>query len=173
MALENVENTYPLKRRLPSLIILALTLQTGVATAEEWSVYNDGESSCQISYPGNLFTSDGLVTRGVARFAGPNERTFFRIMEAENQGNLSLKALKGKYFSENVPGRIIYERSTDDFLVFSGYRKDRIFYARVELSPDKETMCIFEITYPREQKRSFDKVVTRMSYSLSADRRGN
>ncbi len=151
-----------------TLPIAALIIQTVVATAEEWSVYHDRESVCQISYPRNLFARDGPVVRGVARFTGPNEETFCRVMEAENQGELSLKALKSKYFSENVPGKIIYERSTDDFLVFSGYRRDRIFYARVELSPDKGTMCIFEITYPREQKRSFDKLVTRMSYSLSA-----
>ena len=148
--------------------LLLMLLPTGFAAANDWATYRDAERGCHISYPRNLFTRDDRVGGGVARFTGPNEQTFFRVMEADNHGKLSLEALRRKYFSENVPGKIIYERRTKDFLVFSGYRKQRVFYARVELSPDKRTMCIFEITYPRVQKRAFDAVVTRMSHSFSA-----
>jgi hypothetical protein len=149
-----------------SLALLLETTATGItsARADNWAIYREGGSGCQVSYPKNLFKKDARK-RGATRFSGPDDKTLFRIMEAGNEGELSLPRLKDKYF--NIPGKVTYQRTTTDFLVLSGYRRDRIFYTRVELSSDRRTICIFEITYPKQRKGAFDRLVTRMSHSFS------
>ena len=137
------------------------------ARADVWKDYWSIDRGCRGSYPTALFSEeDQNDDATTARFSGPERRTFFRIIEADNAEELSLLELKNKYFGPSVPGDVIYRRTTNDFLVFSGYRGDLIFYARVELSGENRTMCIFEITYPRELKREYDRLVTRMSHSL-------
>ena len=144
---------------------------TSPARADEWRTYWSADRGCSVSYPGNLFSEDDRDNEDAAtsRFLGPDSRTFFRLIETDNEDELPLPELKSKYFGRSVPGDVIYRRTTSDFLVFSGYRRERIFYTRVELSPANRTICIFEITYPRELKREFDHLVTRMSHSLSVN----
>ena len=155
-----------LKSTTVSLVLALEACGIMPAMADDWTIYREG--SCQVSFPRSLFTKDVRQSGHPALFSGPNEKTFFRIMEADNEEEFSLKTLRNKYFGADVPGDVSYQRSTEDFLVLSGYRRDRIFYTRVELSADKRTICILELTYPRKQKRSFDQLVTRMSHSFSA-----
>ena len=152
-------------------MFLVLGFLAPPAGAGDWATYWSADRGCKVSYPADLFSEDDLDNEGAetARFLGPDRKTFFRIIEADNAEELSLPQLKNKYFGPSIPGDVTYRRTTDDFLVFSGYRRERVFYARVELSVDNRTMCIFEITYPRELKREFDRLVTRMSHSLSAN----
>lgn len=95
------------------------------AMADDWTIYREG--SCQVSFSRSLFTKDVSQSGHPALFSGPNEKTFFRIMEADNKEEFSLKTLRNKYFSAEVPGDVSYQRSTEDFLVLSGYRAIRFF----------------------------------------------
>jgi hypothetical protein len=157
-------------RRITAILLtllLAISVGNQSALADSWTTYRQGNPECRVSYPQNLFRKDTRERGKPTRFSGPDKKTFFRIMEADNDEELSLRTLRARYFGADIPGKVIYQRATDKFLVLSGYRRDRIFYIRVELSSDRKTICILEITYPRQQKRVFDPLVTRMSHSFS------
>jgi hypothetical protein len=157
------------RRILAGLGVVALAYSPSSARSESWAVYHDSIYDCRLEYPSFLFTQEPLdLTQEAQRFSGPNTQTYFRVMGVNNKDGLTPEGVKAKYRRSDVPGEIVYERTTSDFLVLSGYRGDSIFYTKVSLSADERNICILEITYPRGEKRTFDDVVTRMSRSFVA-----
>lgn len=153
-------------------LVWGLTAFTGpVAAAATWAVYRDSVDGCRIDYPAGVFSQDALdVAKDFQRFSGPGEDTFFRVMGVENEDDLSPEEIRATYLKENAPGDVVYDRTKDDFLVLSGHRGASIFYTRIAVSSDRRTLCIVEIAYPREQKRAFDAIVTRMSRSFRVEK---
>lgn len=151
---------------LPFLILLSVA-----APADElgWKAYRDTIEKCQLDYPSSLFEAEAYdAASDIQRFAGPGASTYFRVRGVENAEGLSPADVRGKYLAADVPGDIVYERTKGEFLVLSGYRGSDIYYTKVALSPDRDTLCILEITYPRSDKAKFDAIVTRMSRSFRA-----
>ena len=139
------------------------------AGAADWAVYRDSVHDCRLEYPNSLFTQDPLdVAEDFQRFSGPDAQTFIRLMGVDNDDHLTPDGIKAKYLKANVGEDIVYESTKTDFLVLSGFRGDSIFYTRIAVSGDNRTICVLEISYPRQAKRAFDDVVTRMSRSFAA-----
>ena len=157
-----------MRRLIPILVLLAsMVIPTAAVRGEEWSVYSDSVHGCRIEYLLEFSARTSSTWRRISSvFSGPREDTFFRVMGVDNDEFLEPEKIRSTYLEENAPGDVVYDRTRDDFLVLSGYRGDSIFYTRIAVSGDKRTLCIVEIAYPREQKREFDQIVTRMSRSF-------
>jgi hypothetical protein len=154
-------------RRLGLAIAVTPMLAPLQGHAETWAQYRDSTSDCQLEYPDALFTQEPLdLEEDIQRFSGPNEQTYFRVRAVDNQDRLTPAEIKARYVRSDIPGEVVYERTRPDFLVLSGYRDDSIFYTKIAVSADERMVCILEITYPRQAKREFDDVVTRMSRSF-------
>ena len=147
--------------------LLAAPVPAGAAT---WEVYRDKAEGCRIEYPARVFRPEAMDdSQNHQRFAGPNDRVYFRVMGVANEDDLSPREIRAAYLHENQPGEVVYQATRNDFLVLSGYRGDSIFYTRVAVSPDRRTLCIVEIAYPTVEKHAFDAIVTRMSRSFRVE----
>ena len=62
----------------------------------------------------------------------------------------------------------VYRRVTPRVLAVSGFRGDKIWYARCNFSMSRVN-CV-ALNYPAQEKRNWDAVVTRMSNTLSVPR---
>ena len=139
-----------------SIAISAFLLVPGLFTpapagATDWAVYRDSVHDCRLEYPNALFSQDPLdVEEDFQRFSGPDARTFIRLMGVDNDDHLTPDGIKAKYLKANVGEDIVYESTKTDFLVLSGFRGDSIFYTRIAVSGDNRTICVLEISYPRQ-----------------------
>jgi hypothetical protein len=157
----------PMRYAIPTLLFALAAFAPASSRSESWAVYHDSIHDCRLEYSSALFTRDPFdSTKESQRFSGPNTQTFFRISGMDNKEHLTPNDLKTKYLEADAPGDIVYERTKPEFLVLSGYRGDSIFYIKAAVSPDNRTICVLEIFYPRNAKRAFDNVVTRMSRSF-------
>jgi len=63
----------------------------------------------------------------------------------------------------DLPSQIDYKRGTSTFFAVSKVGRNRIFYRRCNFA--QKIHCI-ELAYPKEEKRAWDSIVTRISLSL-------
>ncbi len=154
-----------MKHAIPALLLFLVPI---AAVAESWEVYQDEAHGCTLEYASGMFTEDAVDKDKFQRFSGPNKHTYFRVKGLPNQENWTPEQIRAEYIKERGAD-VVYERTKSDFLVLSGIRDGNIFYTRVALSPDNETICVLDISYPSKKKRAFDALVTRMSRSFAAE----
>jgi len=150
------------------LLLVFGTAGSTLAHAESWTRYQGGVDRCRLDYPSHLFDLGRMDSEKVQWFSGPDKNTYFRVSSISNEEQLTPREIRAEYVKEKGKADLVYERTKTDFLVLSGFRGSNIFYTKVALSPDNETVCVLHISYPRKAKRAFDAVVTRMSRSFTA-----
>ncbi len=158
-----------MKRTIPALLLISGILAPSAALAAKWAVYEDGEHGCRLEYASSLFGEPSVDDEDFQRFAGPDQHTYFRVKSLPNEKNWTAGQIREEYTKSRRAGDVVYARTKRDFLVLSGIRGKNIFYTKVALSPDNETICVLHMSYPRKSKRAFDAIVTRMSRSFTAD----
>jgi hypothetical protein len=131
-----------------------------------WRVYDDAKHGCELEYPATIFAADAAHPNEPRRFSSSDENVYFRILGTVNSAGWTPAEIKRKYLGSRMPGKVVYERTKDEFLVLSGYRNGNIFYTKVVVSGDRRIACILDLTYPRAMKHKFDRIVTRMSRSF-------
>ena len=156
-----------MKYPVPVLLLIFAAVAPTPAHAESWAVYN--EDKCRLKYPISLFDQGGIDAENFQRFSGPNKDTYFRTIGLPNEEQLTPGEIRAEYIKKKGTTDLVYERTKSDFLVLSGYRGKNIFYTKIALSPDNETICVLHLSYPRKAKRAFDAIVTRMSRSFAAE----
>jgi hypothetical protein len=155
------------KYPVPVLLLIFAAVAPTPAHAESWAVYN--EDKCRLTYASSLFNRGAMNSEKFQQFYGPDKHTYFRVKGLPNEEKLNPKKIRSEYIKEKGAADVVYERTKRDFLVLSGYRGQNIFYTKIALSPDNETICVLHISYPRKAKRAFDAIVTRMSRSFTAE----
>lgn len=155
------------------LAVLALLLAwspfaSTAAYAQNWTRYQSHVDRCRLDYPSDVFHLGAMDAENVQWFSGADKNTFFRVNSLSNEDRLTPRQIRAEYLRDKRKNDLVYERTKSDFLVMSGFRGSNIFYTKVSLSPDNETICVLHISYPRKAKRAFDAVVTRMSRSFTA-----
>jgi hypothetical protein len=164
-----VEGLPPMRCGKSALALAGLTIICVLpASAQDltWRVYDDAEHGCELEYPATIFAADAVRSDQPRRFSSSDENVYFRILGTVNSAGWTPAEIKRKYLGSSMPGKVVYERTKDEFLVLSGYRNGNIFYTKVVVSDDRRVACILDLTYPRAMKRRFDGIVTRMSRSF-------
>ncbi len=154
---------------IPALLFIVAAFAPTASRAESWAVYQDDLHECRLDYASDVFTQGSIDEDEFQRFSGPNRQTYFRVKGLPNEEKWSPEQIRAEYIKSRGADDVVYERTKSDFLVLSGFRGDNIFYTKVALSSDNETICVLDISYPRKAKRAFDAVVTRMSRSFAAE----
>ena len=157
-----------MKPRLAVLLLISVAFGTTPGFAETWAKFRDDTEKCRLVYPSSVFTTSSTDEENYQRFSGPEGDTYFRILALENEDHLTPAEIKAEYIKKKGTKDLVYDRSKKDFLVLSGFQGRLIFYTKIALSSDNETICVLHISYPRKAKRAFDAIVTRMSRSFSA-----
>ncbi len=168
-------------RAFTALLMMLLPQPAGTAEALpaplaqggplNWSVMSDAFGAA-VDYPASIFTAPALPPpRGVGQSLVSNDGSARFMMYAErNEGHLTPE----EYIRRNLAGpqsKLEYRRVTDRFFAISSTTPDDIFYSRCNFPEGAagNIHCIF-LSYPKNEKRAWDYVVTRMSLSLRSRR---
>lgn len=149
---------------LSAVIVLSLVPQLALAGDIEWRRYTIASTGASVDMPVSIFTSDaGAPDGGTGRkFFTADRRADFTVQSVANPSNDS----PGTFLARmQPPAGISYKRVTSDFFVVSSIRDDRIWYNRCNRG--RSTMNCVLINYPAAEKRQWDRVVTRISHTLT------
>jgi hypothetical protein len=136
-----------------------------------WSVMTDAFGAA-VDYPASIFTAPAAPPpRGFGQSLVSNDGSARFMMYAErNESHLTPE----EYIRRNLAGpqsKLEYRRVTDRFFAISSTTPDDIFYSRCNFPEGAagNIHCIF-LSYPKNEKRAWDDIVTRMSLSLRSRR---
>jgi hypothetical protein len=148
-----------------SLAAASLPFEPAVAA---WASESDPELGFTFSYPNELFdraAGDGKPS--FHYFASEDTEAKFLVGGWNNSAGQSPEALK-RWMMENVGGydETTYRPRGRSWFVLSGYRGDIIYYEKVMFSCGDRMVSVFAITYPINQRDTYDPVVERMEDSF-------
>lgn len=149
-------------------VLLAIAVLPTSGLAATWAIYQDDSGKCRLSYASSVFTPGEIDAEDFQRFSGPDKDIYFRVAGLPNDEGLSPREIKAEYIKNRGKSKIVYEHTNTNFLVLSGIRDRKIFYSKIAVSPNGESICVLHIVYPQKAKREFDAVVTRMSRTFKA-----
>jgi len=164
-----------------AIIFATMVVISGAAAQEPTELgaarHREPRSGTTLDYPKGLFSSR----------VGPSRLgTGERLVTEDRRATLSIYSLPaargstpGSLVRNNVQSlttwlsrgsdvrRVHYKRITARFFALSAVRGGRIFYTRCNLGRTRTLHC-FEVSYPANEKRAWDRPVTRMSHSLGS-----
>jgi hypothetical protein len=155
-------------RRLVRRFAVALVLfgvAGGAGAQEGWRTYSNPNLGTRVEFPADLFS----VAEG-----RPEQGSGVRFRTADGRARLSIYSLRNEqgltpatWLRTNlqVPRQsLYYQRIAPTFFAISANHQNLIYYSRCNFV-QSVIHCIYVI-YPREQKRAFDPIVTRISRTL-------
>ena len=119
-------------------------------------------------YPADIFSvPDGKADKGLGqRFNSADGRSVLTIYARENEDDDT----PASYLRKNLRvarSSLDYQRVTRSFFAISSEHQDIVLYSRCNFSTDAGgAIHCFDLVYPREDKRAWDSIVTRISRSL-------
>jgi hypothetical protein len=145
------------------LSVAAASFPAGEARAG-WALESDPELGFTFSYPSELFDrAEGYDKPSFHYFASEDSQAKFLVGGWDNSAGQSPETLK-RWMMENVGGydELTYRPRGRSWFVLSGYRGDKIYYEKVMFSCEGQLVSVFAITYPVDQRETYDPVVERM-----------
>jgi hypothetical protein len=132
-----------------------------------WESYEVPEFGTRVQIPAGIFVPAGKPAQGSGqRFERADGRAVLSIYSRTNNMGES----PATYLRQNLRvdrSALDYERIARSFFAVSLERDGVILYSRCNFSSRaRAAIHCFDLTYPQEEKRSWDAVVTRISLSL-------
>jgi hypothetical protein len=149
------------------LVTLASTAQSREQKPVDWRTFEIPDFGTRIQYPAGTFSPAGKPETGVGqRFERADGRAVLSIYSRPNEAGDN----PATYLRSNLRvsrSALDYARITRSFFAISSERHGVILYSRCNFSGGaRGAIHCFDLKYPREEKRSWDAVVTRISLSL-------
>jgi len=144
-------------------VALAACLLLCSAAQAEWATFSDSRGT-SVQYPREVFT----VAAGSGEPPGPmlqsaDGRARLHVFTLANERRASPAEFIRRAVTDQRQ-RLSYRRVTNRFLVFSVAEGDLILYRRCNFVGS--AIHCFDVRYPRDEKRTWDGPVTRMSFTL-------
>ena len=111
------------------------------------------------------------ATRPSNRFVSPAGSAWLEFYARSAEAETREERFKAVAFADG--GQVTYLRGERDWLAVSGIRGERIFYRKVVLACGERQWRHIAFEYPTDEKRQFDRLVTRMSRALDMAREEN
>jgi|SRR5690349_18871152 hypothetical protein len=136
-----------------------------------WKSYIDPQNGTGVDFPTKLFPVDaGQTERGTGRiFESADGRARLSVYALGNDENDTPARYLQKFLKVD-PSTVDYRRVTTRFFAISGIRDGEVYYSRCNFH--RQMHCIY-ISYPAEQMRAWDGIVTRVSLTLRRSRGSN
>jgi hypothetical protein len=133
----------------------------------EWRTFEVPEFGTRIQVPASIFAPAGRPELGSGqRFERADGRAVLSIYSRPNDAGEN----PATYLQHNLRvdrSALDYQRIARSFFAISLERDGVILYSRCNFSAGaRAAIHCFDLTYPQEEKRSWDAVVTRISLSL-------
>jgi hypothetical protein len=132
-----------------------------------WETFVDEQSGMRVEYPSWFSVLDGQPALGSGeRRVTPDGRAEIEMYSLPNPGNDSPSDYLAKTLRLS-PAAIHYKRVTGQFFVLSAIKQGKIRYTRCNFSKiaGGAIHCVY-LGYPPSEKRAWDDIVTRVSFSL-------
>jgi hypothetical protein len=163
-------------------LLLALALPAAVFAAPggrtvglqdpQWSVYSD-QFGTRVDYPAGIFaTEEGTVPRGEGRSLRSADGHAHLLVYVERNAEHHTPASFMRTLFAAQASETGYKRVAKTFFAVSGARQGHIYYSRCNFPSGSAgpLHCIY-LDYPRDEKKLWDAIVTRISLSLRPSRR--
>ena len=144
-----------------ALIAASLPLTPALAA---WASERDPGLGFTYSYPTEVFDRlEGDGKPSFHYFASGDSEAKFLVGAWNNSAGQSPQSLKS-WMMENVGGydELTYRPRGRSWFVLSGYRDDKIYYEKVMFSCRDELVTVLAITYPVNERETYDPIVERM-----------
>ena len=149
------------------VIILAVFCGSGRVVAEwmqtmDWETYRSERFGYSLLFPGGMLeqraeTPDG---RGV-ELRSKDGVVRLKALAVDNSDNISIGEYRAAILREfSASNQLKYGPMGQSWFVLSGARGDSIYYQKVLFACGGRIINAFALTYPEQQKREFDSVVT-------------
>ena len=142
--------------------------QAQTPPAPDWQAFIVPEFGTRVEYPAGIFTfTDGPADKGLGeRLRSADGRALLTIYSRANDaGETPASYLRNNLRLERAT--LDYERVARSFFAISAIRDGMVLYSRCNFSGGGGgAIHCFDLSYPREQSRAWDEVVTRISRSL-------
>jgi hypothetical protein len=159
-----------MRERRRRMILLTATVAAAIlanaALAEGWRVYRNARFGTTADVPKDWTMGEAPENDDGRVFTSPDERA--RIIVS---GGFRTDQKEQEFADRLGPGEgetVTYRRREKDWLAVSGTKGDRIFYRKALLSCNGTVWNSVAIDYPAAQKKTFDRLVTRVARSLRA-----
>jgi hypothetical protein len=154
-----------------TIILLAFVPNAEARSREQspadWRTFEVPAFGTRIQYPASIFTPAGRPEMGIGqRFERADRRAVLSIYGSPNEGGETPRTYLRKHLRVKR-SELEYVRLARSFFAISSERDGIILYSRCNFSggPHGAIHC-FDLKYPREEKRGWDALVTRLSLSL-------
>jgi hypothetical protein len=133
----------------------------------DWRTFEVPAFGTTVEYPAGIFTPAGEPEMGVGqRFERADGRAVLSIYARPNKAGETPRTYLRKHLRVKRP-ELDYVRIARSFFAVSSERDGVILYSRCNFSGGARGIVhCFDMKYPREEKRSWDALVTRISLSL-------
>jgi hypothetical protein len=130
----------------------------------EWRNFEVPEFGTHVQFPASIFAPAGKPERGSGqRFERADGRASLSIYSRPNDtGDNPATYLRHNLRTDR--SELDYSRVARSFFAISSEREGVILYSRCNFA--RRAIHCFDLTYPQEEKRAWDAVVTRISLSL-------
>ncbi len=150
-----------------SIMILTVVCGSGVVRAQwdrsvDWETYRSERFGFSLLFPANVLeqrseTPDG---RGVELSSGDG-RARLKVLTADNTDRISLGEYRSAILRQlSGNNQLTYGPMGQSWFVLSGVRGDSIYYQKVLFACSGRVINAFALTYPEQQRREFDPIVT-------------
>jgi hypothetical protein len=150
-------------KAFPAAALISAAVATGAfAQSSDWASYHNERFGYRVLYPADAFrpgqeseNGDGL------NFFSADGRSKLTVFAAFNTQGVGIEEYRATMLRE-FPGydQIGYGPRGGSWFVLSGFRGPNIYYQKVLFSCGGRVVNAFALTYPAEQKRQFDPIVT-------------
>jgi hypothetical protein len=154
-----------------TIILVALTCgayaEVQPRNSANWRTFEVPDFGTKIEYPADIFSPAGRPEMGLGqRFERADGRAVLSIYARSNKAGETPRTYLRKHLRVNR-SELDYVRIARSFFAVSSERNGIILYSRCNFSGGaRGTVHCFDLKYPRQEKRSWDAVVTRISLSL-------
>ena len=155
------------ERALTILLLLGCSvLASGAVIGQErWLIYTDARGT-RAEYPGHVFSVPQADEAGGRVFTTEDGRARLHMYALDNPERLPPSRFVRKHFPKSR-SVLTYDRVARNFFAISTRRQDLILYVRCNFSAaEGGTLHCVDLSYPAQQKRAWDGIVTRISRSL-------
>lgn len=154
-----------------AIIFATLFLQPS-ADAAAWKRFTNERTGASVEYPSDLVAGGPIVDMTDGSTGSATLRPTGVRMSSEEGVEIAVYGLEStqardpyRYLCDTGCEGATYTLSRPTLGVVSGRRADQVFYRRC-IRPEAGGLHCFDLEYPVERSRAFDRVVERMSRSL-------
>jgi len=155
-------------RFVPGILFVLVLLLDNTAYAQRreasWRTFEVPEFGTRVQFPAGIFFPAGKPERGSGqRFERKDGRAALSIYSRPNDTAENPTTYLRRHLRMNRSS-LDYTRVARSFFAISSERGGVILYSRCNFT--RRAIHCFDLTYPQEEKRAWDAVVTRISLSL-------